>query len=196
MRIQACSALCSVGAREEYGTEYLLVWRALLRGLDNAQNIVDFQEIRHRDELINQVTGKVLSFVCNLPSLLLGFTRINTMPSVPRTFPISYFFAASVQPHLIFTSKCGCLTFTFISRFPSNIYVFFMCSKCLFCISIALILISCAKQLPSPFFLLIFLCSYVTLELTQCFHQHHTHHHFSVFLRSAKAYGSYVPTSP
>ena len=58
VRIQACSALCGVAGRQEYGTEYLGVWRALLRGLDNAQNIVDYQEIRHRDELINQVSDQ------------------------------------------------------------------------------------------------------------------------------------------
>lgn len=66
VRIQACSALCSVGCREEYGTDYLSVWRALLHGLDNAQNIVDFQEIRHRDELINQVSRR--------PQLCIGFS--------------------------------------------------------------------------------------------------------------------------
>ncbi|XP_050714863.1 HEAT repeat-containing protein 6-like [Eriocheir sinensis] len=68
VRIQACSALCSVGAREAYGTEYLSVWRALLRGLDNAQNIVDFQEIRHRDELINQISQGIWQ-LCSLLTL-------------------------------------------------------------------------------------------------------------------------------
>lgn len=73
VRIQACSALCSVGAREAYGTEYLSVWRALLHGLDNAQNIVDFQEIRHRDELINQASEHVPSFIFFSSEFLIRF---------------------------------------------------------------------------------------------------------------------------
>ncbi|XP_042229695.1 HEAT repeat-containing protein 6-like isoform X2 [Homarus americanus] len=55
VRIQACSAICSLRSREEFGSEYYGIWRVLLHGLDNAQNIIDYQEIRHRDELINQI---------------------------------------------------------------------------------------------------------------------------------------------
>ncbi|XP_063860757.1 HEAT repeat-containing protein 6-like isoform X2 [Scylla paramamosain] len=66
VRIQACSALCSVTGRQEYGNEYLGVWRALLRGLDNAQNIVDYQEIRHRDELINQICQGICQLCAHL----------------------------------------------------------------------------------------------------------------------------------
>ncbi|XP_069168799.1 HEAT repeat-containing protein 6 isoform X1 [Procambarus clarkii] len=55
VRIQACSAICGLGSREEFGPDYYGIWRVLLHGLDNAQNIIDYQEIRHRDELINQI---------------------------------------------------------------------------------------------------------------------------------------------
>ncbi|CAL4077472.1 unnamed protein product [Meganyctiphanes norvegica] len=56
VRIQACSAVCGLPRREDYGGEYFTLWRMLLTGLDNAQNIPDYQEIRHRDELINQIS--------------------------------------------------------------------------------------------------------------------------------------------
>ncbi|XP_053631163.1 HEAT repeat-containing protein 6 isoform X1 [Cherax quadricarinatus] len=55
VRIQACSAICGLRSREEFGSDYYGIWRVLLHGLDNAQNIIDYQEIRHRDELINQI---------------------------------------------------------------------------------------------------------------------------------------------
>lgn len=55
VRIQACIAVCGLQSRQEFGSEYYGIWRALLHGLDNAQNIMDYQEIRHRDELIHQV---------------------------------------------------------------------------------------------------------------------------------------------
>ncbi|XP_071518174.1 HEAT repeat-containing protein 6 isoform X2 [Panulirus ornatus] len=66
VRIQACSAICSLRSREEYGPEYFAIWRVLLHGLDNAQNIIDYQEIRHRDELINQICQGICQLSAHL----------------------------------------------------------------------------------------------------------------------------------
>ncbi|KAK7070059.1 hypothetical protein SK128_021268 [Halocaridina rubra] len=66
VRIQACSALCGLRSREAYGAEYIGVWRVLLNGLDNAQNIIDYQEIRHRDELINQICQGICQIIAHM----------------------------------------------------------------------------------------------------------------------------------
>ncbi|XP_037791057.1 HEAT repeat-containing protein 6-like [Penaeus monodon] len=66
VRIQACSALCGLNSRDEFGQEYYGIWRVLLHGLDNAQNIIDYQEIRHRDELINQICQGICQLAAHL----------------------------------------------------------------------------------------------------------------------------------
>ncbi|XP_042874779.1 HEAT repeat-containing protein 6-like [Penaeus japonicus] len=66
VRIQACSALCGLSSREEFGPEYYGIWRVLLHGLDNAQNIIDYQEIRHRDELINQICQGICQLAAHM----------------------------------------------------------------------------------------------------------------------------------
>ncbi|XP_064083632.1 HEAT repeat-containing protein 6-like isoform X2 [Macrobrachium nipponense] len=66
VRIQACSALCSLRSREEFGTEYVAIWHVLFSGLDNAQNIIDYQEIRHRDELLNQICQGICQLTTHL----------------------------------------------------------------------------------------------------------------------------------
>ena len=74
VRIQACSALCGLPSREIYGQEYISVWRALFNGLDNSRNISDYHEIRHRDELIHQVSvGEIFSDYQTDLSTLSGF---------------------------------------------------------------------------------------------------------------------------
>ncbi|XP_068227049.1 HEAT repeat-containing protein 6 isoform X2 [Palaemon carinicauda] len=66
VRIQACSALCSLRTREEFGAEYISIWHVLFKGLDNAQNIIDYQEIRHRDELLNQICQGICQLTTHL----------------------------------------------------------------------------------------------------------------------------------
>lgn len=59
VRIHACSAVTGLAHREGYGTDYIGLWAALLRGLDSARGIPHYQEARHRDDLVNQVSGQV-----------------------------------------------------------------------------------------------------------------------------------------
>lgn len=55
VRINSALAL-SVPEKKIYYREYYFhVWKALLDALDNSQNIEDFSEYKHRDNLIDQV---------------------------------------------------------------------------------------------------------------------------------------------
>lgn len=56
VRTNACTALSCIAARKNYGAQYLTVWRAVLDGLDNAQNTTDFHEVKHQDGLLEQVS--------------------------------------------------------------------------------------------------------------------------------------------
>ncbi|KAK3866666.1 hypothetical protein Pcinc_027818 [Petrolisthes cinctipes] len=56
VRIHACSAVTGLTQREGYGTEYVGLWGALLRGLDAARGIPHYLEARHRDDLVNQIS--------------------------------------------------------------------------------------------------------------------------------------------
>lgn len=55
VRISAASALSVPADRQQYGSCYISTWTALLNGLDNSQNMEDFNEYQHRDNLLNQV---------------------------------------------------------------------------------------------------------------------------------------------
>ncbi|KAF2355435.1 protein of unknown function DUF4042 [Trinorchestia longiramus] len=55
VRIQACGALCSLPSRALYTGHYARAWRALLAAANSSQNVVDYLEILHRDDLICQV---------------------------------------------------------------------------------------------------------------------------------------------
>jgi hypothetical protein len=55
VRISAASALSVPSNRQQYGSCYISTWTALLSGLDNSQNMDDFSEYQHRDNLLNQV---------------------------------------------------------------------------------------------------------------------------------------------
>ncbi|KAJ9596932.1 hypothetical protein L9F63_012057 [Diploptera punctata] len=55
VRINAALALCVPSCREYYGTYYISVWSALLNALDNSQNMEDFSEYKHRDNLLDQI---------------------------------------------------------------------------------------------------------------------------------------------
>ncbi|XP_054264008.1 HEAT repeat-containing protein 6-like [Macrosteles quadrilineatus] len=55
VRMNACVALSCVQSRSRYGAHYLVVWRALLAGLDNAFNMTDFKEVKHQDSLLEQL---------------------------------------------------------------------------------------------------------------------------------------------
>lgn len=69
VRINAAVALASAGDRSSYGQFYVLVWTALLKALENSQNIDDLMEYKHRDHLVDQVrfnnTINKYKFFCN-----------------------------------------------------------------------------------------------------------------------------------
>ena len=56
VRINAALALSVPACRHYYSTYYISLWSALLNGLDNSQNMEDFSEYKHRDNLLDQVT--------------------------------------------------------------------------------------------------------------------------------------------
>ena len=55
VRIHAALALSVPSNRERYGSFYIMTWIALLNGLDNSENMEDFSEYKHRDNLLDQV---------------------------------------------------------------------------------------------------------------------------------------------
>ncbi|XP_069701845.1 HEAT repeat-containing protein 6 isoform X3 [Periplaneta americana] len=55
VRINAALALSIPSSRQFYGPYYIAIWNALLAGLDNSQNMEDFNEYKHRDNLLDQI---------------------------------------------------------------------------------------------------------------------------------------------
>lgn len=69
VRISAALALSSITSRSNYGDHYLPIWKALLRALENSENMEDFTEYKHRDNLVDQVSeerggNSNLNFIC------------------------------------------------------------------------------------------------------------------------------------
>ena len=58
VRINAALALSVPSSREHYGSCYIITWIALLNGLDNSENMEDFSEYKHHDNLLDQVVTK------------------------------------------------------------------------------------------------------------------------------------------
>lgn len=54
VRINAALALSCISKREYYGEFYLHVWMSLLLSLENSQRLEDFNEYKHRDNLVEQ----------------------------------------------------------------------------------------------------------------------------------------------
>lgn len=61
VRINAAAALRAPQARSHYGEHYALVWRGLLAAMENAANVDDFNEYKHKDNLIEQVCDTFIS---------------------------------------------------------------------------------------------------------------------------------------
>ncbi|XP_059614918.1 HEAT repeat-containing protein 6 [Phlebotomus argentipes] len=55
VRINATVALGTVPRREDYGQHFVGVWAALTQALEQADNLVDFTEYKHRDNLMDQL---------------------------------------------------------------------------------------------------------------------------------------------
>ncbi|XP_044253365.1 HEAT repeat-containing protein 6 [Tribolium madens] len=55
VRINAALALSSPHKREFYGQFYQPVWISLMKGLETSENVADFNEYKHRDNLVEQI---------------------------------------------------------------------------------------------------------------------------------------------
>ncbi|CAH0563740.1 unnamed protein product [Brassicogethes aeneus] len=55
VRINAALALMSPPLRENYNSYYQPIWLSLLKALENSQNMEDFNEYKHRDNLVEQI---------------------------------------------------------------------------------------------------------------------------------------------
>ncbi|KAI4455968.1 malaria antigen-related [Holotrichia oblita] len=55
VRISAALALSCVVSRRNYGEYYFSIWKALLRALENSENMEDYTEYKHRDNLVDQI---------------------------------------------------------------------------------------------------------------------------------------------
>ncbi|XP_026735223.1 HEAT repeat-containing protein 6 isoform X1 [Trichoplusia ni] len=66
VRINAAAALRAPQARSHYGEHYALVWRGLLAAMENAANVDDFNEYKHKDNLIEQLCVTLAHLCCLL----------------------------------------------------------------------------------------------------------------------------------
>lgn len=64
VRINAALALSCSKTRQFYNPCYFMVWKSLLRALENTQSVEDFNEYNHRDNLVDQVTFFLLFDKC------------------------------------------------------------------------------------------------------------------------------------
>lgn len=62
VRINAGVALRAPRSRAQYGAHYAHVWRGVMLAMENAANVDDFTEYKHKDNLIEQVIYYVFLF--------------------------------------------------------------------------------------------------------------------------------------
>ena len=55
VRINAAVALRAPANRTQYGDYYVPIWRGIMAAMENAANVDDFTEYKHKDNLIEQV---------------------------------------------------------------------------------------------------------------------------------------------
>ncbi|CAB3261513.1 unnamed protein product [Arctia plantaginis] len=66
VRITAATALRAPTARAHYGTHYVPVWRAMLTAMENAAPVDDYNEYKHKDNLIEQLCVTLAHLCCLL----------------------------------------------------------------------------------------------------------------------------------
>ncbi|XP_072949286.1 HEAT repeat-containing protein 6 [Epargyreus clarus] len=66
VRINAAVALRACNVREQYGAHYALVWRGIMAAMENAANVDDFTEYKHKDNLIEQLCVTLAHLCCLL----------------------------------------------------------------------------------------------------------------------------------
>lgn len=57
VRISAAFALSCISRRVNYGEFYFPIWKSLLEALESSENMEDFTEYKHRDNLVDQVSN-------------------------------------------------------------------------------------------------------------------------------------------
>ncbi|XP_059481253.1 HEAT repeat-containing protein 6 isoform X2 [Neocloeon triangulifer] len=73
VRISAAVALAAPKTRVHYQSFYLPAWNALLEALSSADNVQDFKEFQHRDNLVDQICLSICHLVsCLTPDDLSG----------------------------------------------------------------------------------------------------------------------------
>ncbi|KAL0883107.1 hypothetical protein ABMA27_016568 [Loxostege sticticalis] len=66
VRINAAVALRAPVARAQYGEHFPLVWRGVMAAMENAANVDDFTEYKHKDNLIEQLCVTLAHLCCML----------------------------------------------------------------------------------------------------------------------------------
>lgn len=92
MRINGAVALAVPTKRAHYGRFYLSVWSALSAALYQANQLTDFNEYNHRDNLLDQVGAR------KLPSHLIS---VAYFPSFSTIFSVFFSFHSFALPYHI-----------------------------------------------------------------------------------------------
>ncbi|XP_049873203.1 HEAT repeat-containing protein 6 [Pectinophora gossypiella] len=66
VRINAASALRAPATRDNYGDHFSGVWRGVMSAMENAANVDDFTEYKHKDNLIEQLCVTLAHMCCLL----------------------------------------------------------------------------------------------------------------------------------
>ncbi|XP_060803157.1 HEAT repeat-containing protein 6 [Amyelois transitella] len=66
VRINAAVALRAPSSREFYGEQFAGVWRGIMAAMENAANVDDFTEYKHKDNLIEQLCVTLAHMCCLL----------------------------------------------------------------------------------------------------------------------------------
>ncbi|CAH0715508.1 unnamed protein product, partial [Brenthis ino] len=66
VRINAAVALRAPAARTQYGQHYVPIWRGVMAALENAANVDDYTEYKHKDNLIEQLCVTLAHLCCLL----------------------------------------------------------------------------------------------------------------------------------
>ncbi|XP_075977882.1 HEAT repeat-containing protein 6 [Anticarsia gemmatalis] len=66
VRITAATALRAPIVRAQYGANYVPIWRAILTAMENAANVDDYNEYKHKDNLIEQLCVTLAHLCCLL----------------------------------------------------------------------------------------------------------------------------------
>uniref|UniRef100_A0A182MKC1 HEAT repeat-containing protein 6 n=1 Tax=Anopheles culicifacies TaxID=139723 RepID=A0A182MKC1_9DIPT len=81
VRINAAQALSIIGRREHYGGYFSQIWHALLRALEQSDNLVDYNEYKRRDSLQEQLC-------LSLAHLLRFATKEDVVPMASLLLPL------------------------------------------------------------------------------------------------------------